>query len=449
MTVRGGHVRVLVLGAGLTGLSCANHLGAEGDTDHLVVEVERRPGGWAKTDWTGPWGADRGVHALYFRDNRVQAWVEDLLSGRWVEHRKACLVESRGVRTPFPFHANLFGRDPAIVEECLAGLWAASLRQAAAPVPPVTFADWIDQQLGSGVRRHFMDPYNTKMWTVPPTEMGCDWMGRFIPSVEPERILAGALRRCDSRIGMNERFYYPVEGISALPDALARRSGRIRYGVSVVAVDPERRRVTLSDRSVVTYEWLVSTLPLAALVRLLSGAPAEVSRAVDRLETVDLVTVDIGFSAPVPMDVHWVYFPDDDVLGYRLHLAHAFSATLAPSGHGLYCVEISHSRHRPLPSEPLVPRVVDDLLRTGWLTSPAQVVFTRQRFRPNAYVLPRVGFRDDAETVQQWLAGQGIVSSGRYGEWTYSNMEDALLSGRAAATLVSEPQAREAASWAP
>jgi hypothetical protein len=37
------------------------------------------------------------------------------------------------------------------------------------------------------------------------------------------------------------------------------------------------------------------------------------------------------------------------------------------------------------------------------------------------------------------LAEFDIVSVGRYGEWTYSNMEDALLSGERAVAAVMSP----------
>ena len=74
-------------------------------------------------------GADRGIHVLYFREPRLQDLVEELLEGDLLRHDKRCVIDSGGVRTPFPFHANLFGRPLDVVEECLAGLWEASLRR--------------------------------------------------------------------------------------------------------------------------------------------------------------------------------------------------------------------------------------------------------------------------------------------------------------------------------
>ena len=113
--------------------------------------------------------------------------MEELLDGDWLRHDKRCIIDSGDVRTPFPFHANLFGRPVDVVEECLAGLWEASLGRMRTADPPLTFAQWIEVNFGAGVYRHFMAPYNTKMWNVAPTEMGCDWIQDFIPSVEAAR----------------------------------------------------------------------------------------------------------------------------------------------------------------------------------------------------------------------------------------------------------------------
>src|SRR4051812_27183903 len=118
--------------------------------------------------------------------------------------------------------------------------------------------------------------------------------------------------------------------------------------------------------------------------------------ALGRLESTDLVLADVGFRDAEPCDIHWIYLPDPDVLAYRIHVVHALSDELMPRGHGLYCLEISHSRHRPLPAGDLRARVIEDLVRTRWLRDAGQVVFYRERRFPSSYVIPRVGFKQDA-----------------------------------------------------
>lgn len=421
---------VLIVGAGLAGLSTAYHLSAAGDDDYLVVEAEDRPGGWAKTDWTGEWGADRAIHVLYFRSPEIREWVRELLGGRWSEHQKTCVIDSGGVRTPFPFHANLHGRPPDVVAECLLGLWQASLARQNGGPKPVTFADWITLTNGAGVARHFMDPYNTKLWTVPPSEMGWDWIGDFIPAPEPARILTGALQEADSQLGLNSTFFYAPRGASSLAEALSAQVQPIRFRCALTGLDTARRIAHLSDGTQVRYRTLVSTLPLRTLGRLLAPLPEAERAAWRRLEATSLVLADVGFESPDVHDMHWAYLPDPDVLAYRLHLVHTLSQELMPPGHGLYCLEISHSHHRPLPPGDLRRRVVEDLLRTRWLRSARQVRFYRERRFPCAYVIPRIGFAQDAGILRAHARALDVHSIGRFGEWKYCNQEDALVDGK-------------------
>jgi protoporphyrinogen oxidase len=80
------------------------------------------------------------------------------------------------------------------------------------------FEEWIYSTLGSGIAKHFMLPYNEKLWTVSPKELSCEWMGRFVPGTSLEQILDGALSDHSRNIGYNASFGYPLKGgIEALP----------------------------------------------------------------------------------------------------------------------------------------------------------------------------------------------------------------------------------------
>ena len=48
----------------------------------------------------------------------------------------------------------------------------------------------------------------------------------------------------------------------------------------------------------------------------------------------------------------------------------------------------------------------------------------------NAYVIYDFHYHESHAEIHEWLRSRGVFSIGRYGDWNYSSMEDALIDGR-------------------
>ena len=73
------------------------------------------------------------------------------------------------------------------------------------------------------------------------------------------------------------------------------------------------------------------------------------------------------------------------------------------------------------------------LKELGLLKSERELEFWRMRTIDYAYVIYDHNYRAALDVIEPFLAAQRIISSGRYGAWNYSSMEDALLMGQRAA----------------
>src|SRR5258707_15884891 len=67
---------VVILGAGLCGLSAAYHL--NGKSDYVILERNSRSGGLARTETYGGFSFDHSIHILYSRD----PYATDLICNR-------------------------------------------------------------------------------------------------------------------------------------------------------------------------------------------------------------------------------------------------------------------------------------------------------------------------------------------------------------------------------
>lgn len=427
--------QVLILGGGLAGLSASYHLGA----DARILEREERVGGLARTDLVQGYSFDWTGHWLHLRDPYMKALVNDLLGDKLLTVERRAAIFSHGVFTPYPYQINTHGLPAPLVAENVLGFVEATLGPSGAELrarEPKSFLEFVLRYMGKGFARNFMVPYNQKLYQVPLEELSPEWVGRFVPRPSLEEVVHGALGIVKEGAGYNATFVYPRQGgIEALPRALAGKlRGPVELGAEVVSIDVVARRVRLADGRAFEYDKLVSTLPLPRLVALVEPCQAEVREAASRLRAIGVTSVEIGLSRDEGPRHHWVYFPEEKFAFYRCGAPSLVNPALAPPGHRSYQVEFSHVGKPDL--EAMKQAAVEGLRAAG-LLDPAHVALLRTRTIPTAYVIFDHAYGPARARALDWLAAQGIVVAGRYGNWEYSSMEDALLSGREAARRVS------------
>ncbi len=422
-----GRTPVAVLGGGLAGLATSVFLQRQ-SVAHRVFEREPVPGGHAVTVEEQGFRFDRTGHLLHLRDEEMKALAESLLPAhayRKIARRSA--VFSHHVYTRYPFQANTFGLPPEVAYECVSGFVAAHFAKARPPAE--NFEQFCLQHFGEGISKHFMLPYNARLWGVPAREITSEWCQRFVPLPRLEDVLRGAVGANAPELGYNSSFLYPELGIGAFSQALAARTP-VELARTARRVDLSRRVLVLDDEEV-PFDVLVSTLPLPALLRLLSEVPSAVAEAAARLRFTHLHYLDLGLGVPNNNPYHWVYVPEEKYPFYRVGCYSHFSEKMAPPGKSSLYVELADRRAPHV--ERLLPSVVSGLRELGLLQSERDIELCRLRTLDYAYVIYDHNYRAALDAIHPFLSEQGIVSTGRYGAWNYSSMEDALLMGRSAA----------------
>lgn len=426
----------IILGAGLSGLSTALHLAG----DYLLLEREDRVGGLTRTEDIDGFLFNHTGHWLHLRDERTKRLVDDLLPDRMSTVVRQAAIYMQGRFTAYPFQANLFGLAPVVLRECLQGAVAAAIQRAAGEGgSPRNFQEYVTQHFGEGIARHFIVPYNTKLWGVPPTEVTTAWCQRFVPIPDIAAIVDGALGMSREALGYNATFLYPSEGgIESLPKAMVARVPRDRLRLST---QPDTLSVTTRtiriDGQQVHYGHLVSSAALPDLVAMTEDAPEAVIAAARRLRCSPLRYVNVGLAVARPLNgAHWLYLPEPKYPFYRVGSASNAVPSLAPMGRSSLYVELANDQS--VPDGKVVEALAAFLLEIGTIDDARQLLFAAFRTHPWGYVIFDEHCETARRTILDFYHDHGVHSIGRYGEWTYNSMEDAILAGIQTAKAINE-----------
>jgi protoporphyrinogen oxidase len=434
---------ILILGAGLTGLSTAYHLG---DRPYRLVERESEPGGLARSIDADGFIFDFTGHLVHLRDDGIKALISRLLPDGFAGHARRAFVFSKGVLTPYPFQANTFGLPTEVVRECVEGFVETLIEEArykgtapAAGLPPsigadpVSFHDWVLRTFGKGIAKHFMLPYNEKLWRRDLRELSSDWVSWAIPKPELGDVLRGALDRSEKAFGYNPNFLYPrADGIRALPRAFLPHVRPPELGKRAVAVDLSRREVRFDDGETARYGSLVSTLPLPELIGMASPVPEAIREAAARLDYVSVCNANVGLAEAAVPDAHWIYFPESNFPFYRMGVPSKLSAVVVPPGAVSLSFEASYRRGHAPPAE-IADTALAAVRAARLVTGRCRRLVTRVLHIEYGYVVFDEHRRRHLPAILDFLRHQGVTSTGRYGAWEYSSMEDAIRHGLEAA----------------
>lgn len=428
-----GNKKILILGAGLAGLSASFHLKQRG-LEAEVLEKEAEAGGLCRSKNVGRFSFDYTGHLLHFRSAYASGLVRGLLGDTLVAHRRRAAIFTRRVFVPYPFQCNLSALPPRVLKECFTGFIRARGCSRGAEEPD--FLSWIRASFGDGIAKHFMVPYNTKFWTVPPQRMTCEWLDGFVPVPTLDQMIDGAVGSRHRPYGYNARFWYPREGgIQQLPRALEQRGFPVRTRMELTSIDLRRKFVRAGGRRE-KFDMIISSIPLPDLPGLIPAMPGEISREIGKLRWNSVSVLNLGIARPMAADNHWVYYPDGAYPFFRVGFYHAVSSALVPPGGSSLYAEVSRPGGASARTTEVRQRIKQGLVRCGILRSPGEIQVEDFNDIEYAYPLYDHNYSRAVSRITEYLKANGIIPVGRYGRWKYMSMEDSLLDGCAAARRI-------------
>ncbi|TMA70245.1 MAG: amine oxidase [Deltaproteobacteria bacterium] len=429
--------RLVILGAGPTGLGAAFRLQELGYHAYQVLEQDDRPGGLARSyvDAAGfTW--DCGGHVQFSHYAYYDALCDRAVGDAWLAHERESWIWIKGRFVPYPFQNNIHRLDAADRDRALAGLERAA---ACRPGRPPNFREWIVATFGEAFAEIFFFPYNRKVWGYPLERLGVSWMGERVAVPDLERLRRNVRTgRDDVSWGPNNMFRFPRHGgTGAIWTGVAALlpAEKVLFGAEVVAVRLPERVVELRDGRRIPFDALISSIPLDTLCARSAGLPEPVRLAARALVHSAVHVLGVGLRGPKPETLArkcWMYFPEPHSPYYRVTVFSNYSPHNAPPGgeHWSLMAEVSETPEKPVRAETLRDETLAAMRRDGLLGG-AEVVSFWHRREAHGYPTPFLSRDETLAAILPGLEACRVYSRGRFGAWKYevSNQDHSCMQG--------------------
>ena len=448
---------VIIIGAGIAGLSAAYQLIENGCTDIVVLEKSDMLGGLSSSFTHNGFIFDLGPHQIHTEDQRVIGFLQEILKADLIIAQKKASHWFLGRYLNYPLGIGdiLFGLPLKVSLGCFLDFCKQTLINLFVKKKIDSFESWVISHFGKKMYDIYFGPYTQKVWGKPPAQLAAICAQERIAVQNLFDVLMSAMTKNMAKFRNHYHlphspyqkvFYYPKYGIGQLAklmaDYITRGGGKIVSHAEVVKIvkDASGFSVVIKTGESFNGQQVISTMPIHELQEILvNAAPDPVAKPNRKLEFRSMIFMFLEINRPTVTDNHWIYFPDRDCLFQRTSEFKNFSPAMCPEGKTSVCVEIPcdykdllwNMNDVALYNEVIEQAEKEDYLEKEWVDNYHVV---RERY---AYPTYDLSYAENLTKIQEYIDSvTGLFSIGRQGAFKYINIDEVMLMGFEAAQKI-------------
>lgn len=443
--------RVVILGAGISGLATEYFLKQELNLEVLGYEKNSYYGGhafsWKEND--AIW--DEGPHIFFGKAKDVEPFFD--LSIDEVQPAKV-LNFADGDWIPHPIYVNLFALPEGKRKEMTNSLLGASAQHGRNYLDSIQdYKSWLIAAYGEDFSENYPMKYNRKYWRTEPESMSTDWIEQrmFVPT-ELE-ILEGS--KGPQPLHYIKTFRYPKDGGYTKYFSKSISNSNFKLNSRITGINLAQKTIQIGEE-MTNYDSLVNTIPLTSFIELLSDVPSEIRTAARSLECTSLLLVNLQIESIIEPYFHWAYVHDEDLLSTRITNYSNLRIRQQSDKNSFLQVEVYETTKAPFlqSHEEIANEVENELRKIGLIgrgvkvskavhySKHANVIFSHSRIKNLKLIYDYLsGFglgRDVNENSPNFVSitpsntnpKQELFLAGRFAQWNYYWTHDCVKRAR-------------------
>jgi protoporphyrinogen oxidase len=441
-----GKKKVVVLGAGVGGLSAGYFLARTGN--YAVTVLERAPviGGLCASFEKDGFVLDYGAHKLYSVIPGVLDEIETLMDGRLLTIPKKNRLFLRGQLVDYPLKLGNIARvlGPVTFLQLGFGYGIELLKGLFDRSQPRSYEEYILRRFGRPTYELVFKPLADKVWGDPAT---------LHPEMARTRVPAsGGLEIVLKLLGLKketaetnaEFFYYPEKGFGDYPQAMREQieehGGQVLTGIDITGLEMDGMRITSVNAMIngkpqsLPSDFVVSSIPLPVIGGMVFGKEDPVfTNAVEGLQFRHLVLVYVWVERDLVLEDQWIFFPERKLVFSRIFEQKQMNPELGPKGKSVITADFTTTEGSELwasSDDQLAQRVIDGLVGAGFISAD-EVRGTHVFRHKNFYPRYDLTYADKMKMVSDKLRSvENLLTTGRIGMYNYNNSDHCTDMGR-------------------
>lgn len=444
--------KIVIMGAGLAGLSCAYELVKQGQTV-VVIEKNNWVGGLTHTFETDGFRFDIGPHRWVTKIEEVDQWFKNLMGKRIIRVPRLTRIyfDKKFFYYPMRFK-NVFRLGILTALRAAVDYFWIRLKTRIKKPKVVSMEDAYINQFGRTLYEKFFKRYSEKLWGRPCSDLSGDWVVQRSRKMSLSTIIKDAIIPSKGKVvSLAESFLYPRTGIGEVSERLKKeiekRGGEIILEAEVVQVNRQKGKVISVEvkqknrRRLIRGDEFISSIPLTDLVKRINPSPpADVLKATEKLGYRSEIFVALAVKGSKLFPDNWVYVHPPELPFMRFVETDNFSKEMSPPGKTSFVFEIPCDEGDEIwrkSNQELIDLTIKSFIAEFGMIKKEDILTGMVVRYPKTYPVYDLDYQRPLKKIKKFVYQfPNLQIIGRYGVFRYNNMDHTILTGIYAARNV-------------